>query len=73
VDEELRRRKLRTRMLLQVHDELIFEAPEDEVDQVVGLVCDKMEHAYTFEQVPLKVDVEIGTNWEEMEEVSRDA
>ncbi|MBK9713550.1 MAG: DNA polymerase I [Kouleothrix sp.] len=68
VDEELRRRGLKTRMLLQVHDELIFEAPKDEVDQVVELVCEQMEGAYEL-RVPLKVDVEAGPNWEEMREV----
>jgi DNA polymerase I len=69
VDEELRRRDLKTRMLLQVHDELIFEAPEDEVQTVIKLVCDKMENAYQLKEVPLKVDVETGPNWEEMTEV----
>jgi DNA polymerase I len=77
VDEELRQRKLKTRMLLQVHDELILEAPDDEVEQVVELVCEQMEGAYelknekTGNNVPLKVDVEAGPNWEEMGEVDR--
>jgi DNA polymerase-1 len=69
VDEELRHRKLATRMLLQVHDELIFEAPHAEVDEVVKLVCEQMEGAYADLKVPLKVDVERGPNWEEMQEV----
>ncbi len=68
VDEELRRRKLKARMLLQVHDELIFEAPEHEVDELVRLVCEQMEGAYEL-RVPLKVDVEAGPNWEEMAEI----
>jgi DNA polymerase-1 len=58
-------------MLLQVHDELILEAPEAEIDEVVDLVCEQMEGAYTLKNVPLKVDVEIGSNWEEMEDVHR--
>jgi DNA polymerase-1 len=69
VDEELRRRKHKSRMLLQVHDELIFEAPEGEVAELVQLVCEQMEGAYEL-KVPLKVDVEKGRNWEEMEEVA---
>jgi DNA polymerase-1 len=69
VDDELRRRKLKTRMLLQVHDELIFEVPHDEVDEVVALVCEQMEGAYPDLRVPLKVDVEQGPNWEEMHDV----
>jgi DNA polymerase-1 len=66
---------LRTRLLLQVHDELILEAPDDEVEAVKKLVCDVMEGAYELkwtdedgvtQQVPLGVDVETGPNWEEM-------
>lgn len=68
VDEELRRRQLKTRLLLQVHDELILEAPSDEVDQVVDLVCEQMQGAYEL-RVPLKVDVEKGPSWEEMTDV----
>ncbi|HJZ47446.1 MAG TPA: DNA polymerase I, partial [Roseiflexaceae bacterium] len=69
VDEELRRRKLATRMLLQVHDELIFEAPQAEVDEAVRLVCEQMEGAHEL-RVPLKVDVESGSNWEEMHDIA---
>jgi DNA polymerase-1 len=69
VDDELRRRKLATRMLLQVHDELIFEVPHAEVEQVTRLVCEQMEGAYPDLRVPLKVDVEMGANWEEMQDV----
>ncbi|MEN9937275.1 MAG: hypothetical protein RLZZ387_3854 [Chloroflexota bacterium] len=65
VDRELRERSLATRLLLQVHDEIILEAPNAEVDEVVQLVCEKMEGAYQL-RVPLKVDVEAGTNWEEL-------
>jgi intein/homing endonuclease len=68
VDRKLRESGLRTRMLLQVHDELIFEAPEDEIDAAAALVCDAMEGAYEL-RVPLLVEVEKGTNWEEMEPV----
>lgn len=68
VDEALRSSGMKTRLLLQVHDELILEAPEDEVDATVELVCKAMEEAFTL-RVPLKVEVEVGTNWEEMQEV----
>ncbi|HEU4326743.1 MAG TPA: DNA polymerase, partial [Roseiflexaceae bacterium] len=68
VDEALRSHKLATRMLLQVHDELIFETPDEEAEQVIALVRNKMEHAWEL-RVPLKVDVERGQNWLEMEDV----
>ncbi|RJR15874.1 MAG: DNA polymerase I [Nitrospiraceae bacterium] len=55
---------LRTRMLLQVHDELLFEVPEGEKDAVMKLVKDEMENAIRL-LVPLKVDMGIGKNWGE--------
>jgi DNA polymerase I len=68
VAHELRQSGLRTKMLLQVHDELILEAPDDEVQAAAKLVCNTMEAAYTL-HVPLRVDVEAGRNWEEMKDV----
>jgi DNA polymerase-1 len=50
------------RMLLQVHDELVFEVPPDEIDAVRELVVHEMENAAALE-VPLVVDVGIGDNW----------
>jgi DNA polymerase-1 len=70
VDEALNKSKLATRMLLQVHDELIFEAPIEEQDQVIELVRTAMEGAYPELRVRLKVDVDVGPNWEEMVEVA---
>jgi len=54
----------RSKMLLQVHDELVFEIPEEELDTVVLMIKDKMESVYAL-RVPLKVDINIGKNWEE--------
>jgi DNA polymerase-1 len=62
----LRERNLRARMLLQVHDELVLEAPDDEIKSVVPLVRQVMCSAYEL-AAPLKVDVEVGQNWLEME------
>ncbi len=53
-----------TRMLLQVHDELVFEAPDDEVEAVSSLVRDAMENVHPL-RVPLKVDVGVGASWAE--------
>jgi len=52
------------RMILTVHDELLFEAPAAEADAVAALVKEKMEHAVPL-RVPLDVDVGIGENWRE--------
>jgi DNA polymerase-1 len=57
---------LRARMLLQVHDELVLEAPDGEVEAVVPLMREVMSGAFQL-SVPLKVDVEVGKNWLEME------
>ena len=55
-------RKLRSRMLLQVHDELIFEAPPDELEAMQPLVREHMENVVEL-RVPLVVDIGIGPNW----------
>ena len=62
IHDALRDGGYRTRMLLQVHDELVFEAPEDEVERVRPLVKGLMEGAATL-SVPLVVDVGVGKNW----------
>ncbi len=55
-------------MILQVHDELILEVPEGDVNEVARLVKEKMEGAYQL-KAPLKVDLEVGKNWKEMEKI----
>jgi len=55
-------RRLNSRMLLQVHDELVFEVPGPELDELTQLVKHEMEHAATL-SVPLVVDLGIGDNW----------
>ena len=61
---EFKTRNLKSKMLIQVHDELVFNVLEDELDEVKEIVRDKMESAYNF-RVPLKVDIEVGSNWYE--------
>ena len=63
---ELHVRKLKSRMTLQVHDELVLECPDDEVRVVAPLVRAIMENAYALES-KLKVDVGVGQNWDEMQ------
>jgi DNA polymerase-1 len=62
--KELSARRLTSRMLLQVHDELLFEAPEDEIDALEALAVEVMESAFPL-SVPLKVDVKAGADWAE--------
>jgi len=66
VHNRMRQEKLQARMLLQIHDELIFEVPSEEVD---GLACLVREEMTTVQQlgVPLKVDVKVGDNWADCE------
>jgi DNA polymerase I len=66
IDAELRERGLQSRMLLQVHDELVFEVPEDEVDTMRRLVTERMESVHAL-KVPLKVEVGVGKNWRDLE------
>lgn len=59
---ELTTRKLKTKMVLQVHDELLFDTYKDEVDEVKSIVKDLMENALPL-NVPIRVDIGIGDNW----------
>jgi len=67
IDSALRADRLRTKMLLQVHDELVFEAPPEEIDIVTGTVRREMEEAAVL-SVPLVVDIGVGDNWLETKE-----
>jgi DNA polymerase-1 len=64
IAERMERDKLKSCMLLQVHDELVFEVPEDELDVMKKLVPEVMEQALSLD-VPLKADVSFGRNWYE--------
>ncbi len=66
LDAELARRKLRTQMTLQIHDELLFDVPEDEVEIVKPLVKEVMESVVEL-SIPLVADVGVGDNWRDME------
>ncbi len=66
IDAILRERGLKSRMTLQVHDELVFEVPEDEVDVMQSLVREQMEKVHTL-AVPLLVEMGIGANWRDLE------
>ncbi|MCG8538927.1 MAG: DNA polymerase I [Clostridia bacterium] len=62
VFNELRRRNLKSKLILQVHDELIIDAYDDEIDEVKELLRENMEKAVEL-RVPLKVDMNVGDNW----------
>jgi DNA polymerase-1 len=64
VHERMKKEGLRSRLIMQVHDELVFEVPEEERQRMEMLVCREMEHAVTL-QVPLKVEISVGRNWSE--------
>jgi len=66
IDDELRQRALQSRMLLQVHDELVFEVPESELDAMKQLVTQQMEEAYEL-KVPLRVELGTGPNWRDLD------
>jgi DNA polymerase-1 len=62
IHDAIREQHLRGRMLLQVHDELVLEAPPEEVDPMRELVCTHMEGVVEL-AVPLVVDIGVGDNW----------
>jgi DNA polymerase-1 len=58
-------RNLKSKMLLQIHDELLFEVPEDEVEGIKALVSEIMPRAVEL-RIPVKIDTKLGRNWAEM-------
>ncbi len=62
VDEALRRENLQTQMIMQVHDELLFESPENEVEKAIEIIRQEMEAAVKLD-VPLLVEIGAGENW----------
>ena len=64
VSQKLKEKAPASRLILQVHDELIVEAKKEELDIVCKIVREEMEHAFSM-SVPLKVDLNVGTNWYE--------
>jgi DNA polymerase-1 len=64
ISKTLQKKKMRTRLILQIHDELIVEAPEKELDQAKKVLKQGMEGVISL-KVPLIVDVGVGKNWSE--------
>ena len=64
IQKRLSRKDLRSQMILQVHDELVFEVPDEEIDKMKMLVREEMEGVLTL-SVPIRVDMGMGKNWDE--------
>jgi DNA polymerase-1 len=71
LDAAMRERGLRSQMLLQVHDELVFETDEAELPALAALAKEIMETALPLD-VPLEVDLKVGQNWEQMDRYQPD-
>ncbi len=65
IDQRLKAEGLGSKMILQVHDELIFECPEDEIESIKKLAREEMENVVELD-VPLRVDLGVGKNWYEL-------
>jgi DNA polymerase I len=66
IDSELLRRQRKSRMTLQVHDELVLELASDELDAIRPMVKEKMEMVHPLD-VPLVAEIGIGPNWRDLE------
>ena len=66
IDAEIRDRGLKSRMTLQVHDELVFEVPENEIETMRSMVREQMESVHQL-SVPLMVEIGVGKNWRDLE------
>ncbi len=65
LEPAIKNAKLKAKMLIQVHDELVLECPQDELDATIALVKDTMENAYKLD-IPLSTDARYGSNWAEL-------
>lgn len=65
IDEIFEKENIKSKMLLQVHDELIFNVYDDEIDKVKEIVYNTMTNVFDL-KVPLDVDIELGNNWYEV-------
>jgi DNA polymerase-1 len=63
IHSELKKHKLRTMMTLQIHDELVFEVPDEELELVKSLIKERMEGALSLGEVPIVVDIGLGESW----------
>jgi DNA polymerase-1 len=68
ITERLKAKGLKAKMSLQIHDELLFEVPEEEVDELSRLAKKEMEGAVSLD-VPVVVDIKVGRNWRDLEEM----
>ena len=66
IHEQIKTNALKTRMIIQIHDELVFDVLKEEMEEFVDLTRDKMENVLELD-VPIKVDIKKGQNWLEME------
>ena len=66
IHEKLSKKMLATKMIMQVHDELVFDVPKDELKEVYRIVKDGMENIIKL-KVPVEAHVEVGENWLEQE------
>lgn len=64
INEEFKKREIKSKMIIQVHDELVFEVEDDEIEKVKNIVLDSMIGAAPFD-IPVVVDLNIGNNWAE--------
>lgn len=68
IHEQIKINALKARMIIQIHDELVFDVPKEEMEEFIKLARDKMENVLELD-VPIKVDIKKGNNWLEMEDV----
>ncbi len=68
INKEIKKKELKSKMVLQIHDELLFDLPKDELQALTGLARERMENVLKLD-VPMRVDIKKGHNWLNMEEI----
>jgi len=62
IHNHLKQKNMKTKMIIQIHDELVFELPEPEIEMAKTLIKNEMENTIDL-SVPIKVDIGLGKNW----------
>ncbi len=70
IHQSLEEQALQSKMLITVHDELVFDVPAKEKDKMIALIRSQMENVYSLKNVPIKVIIKVGENWLDVKEVS---
>ncbi len=70
IDKKISKISPKSKIIIQVHDELLFEVPKNDVNKIIPFIKKEMESVYPDLAVPIKVDISLGNNWQELKKIN---